>query len=85
MQCNWSPAARLVAAVVGAALLVAGLTPWAVPHRVLFRDVSCKYCYKSICPQGHHHCLRLVKPAEVVEAALALLEEPPAPAIRAGG
>jgi ADP-heptose:LPS heptosyltransferase len=48
-------------------------TPWAVPHRVLFHDVPCKYCYKSVCPEGHHDCLRRVPPAAVVEAALALL------------
>ena len=42
---------------------------------MLSQDVSCKYCYKSVCPQGHHNCLRLVKPIQVVEAALALLEE----------
>jgi ADP-heptose:LPS heptosyltransferase len=48
-------------------------TPWAVPHRVLFHDVPCKYCYKSFCPEGHHDCLRLVPPATVVEAALSLL------------
>jgi lipopolysaccharide heptosyltransferase II len=48
-------------------------TPWGVPHRVLFHDVPCKYCYKSICPQGHHDCLRLVAPAEVVAAVDELL------------
>jgi ADP-heptose:LPS heptosyltransferase len=48
-------------------------TPWAVPHRVLFHDVPCKYCYKSVCPQAHHDCLRRVPPAAVAEAALALL------------
>src|SRR5439155_6560281 len=26
-------------------------TPWRVPCRVLFHEVPCKYCYKSICPQ----------------------------------
>src|SRR5690606_12811493 len=31
-------------------------TPWGVPHRVLFHDVECKYCYKSTCPAGHHDC-----------------------------
>jgi hypothetical protein len=49
-------------------------TPWAVPHRVLFRDVPCKHCHKSVCPEGHGHCLTLVEPAEVVQAALALLD-----------
>ena len=33
-------------------------TPWGVPNRVLNHDVPCKYCYKSVCPEGHHHCLR---------------------------
>jgi lipopolysaccharide heptosyltransferase II len=48
-------------------------TPWLVPHRVLFHDVPCKYCYKSTCPQGHHECLRLVTPEAIVEAAAELL------------
>ncbi len=50
-------------------------TPWMVPHRTLFHDVPCKYCYKSICPIGHHNCLRLVSPEDVVKAALELLAE----------
>jgi lipopolysaccharide heptosyltransferase II len=50
-------------------------TPWRTPHRVLFHDVPCKYCYKSVCPQGHHDCLRKVAPEEVVRAALELLQE----------
>jgi lipopolysaccharide heptosyltransferase II len=53
-------------------------TPWQVPHRVLFHDVPCKYCYKSVCPEGHHHCLRLVQPHQVVQAAAELLERVPA-------
>ena len=50
-------------------------TPWAVPHRVLFHDVPCKYCYKSVCPEGHGNCLALVEPGEVVDAALSLLPD----------
>jgi ADP-heptose:LPS heptosyltransferase len=50
-------------------------TPWGVPNRVLFHDVPCKYCYKSICPEGHHHCLELVTPQEVVQAVRALRAE----------
>ena len=50
-------------------------TPWGVPNRVLFHDVSCRICYKSICPEGHYHCLRLVEPERVVNAALELLQE----------
>jgi lipopolysaccharide heptosyltransferase II len=49
-------------------------TPWAVPQRVLFHDVPCKYCYKSVCPEGHQDCLAKVPPAAVVHAALELLE-----------
>jgi len=43
-------------------------TPWRVPHRLLFHDVPCKFCYKSVCPEGHHHCLRLVPPEAIVRA-----------------
>jgi lipopolysaccharide heptosyltransferase II len=45
--------------------------PWQVPHELLFHDVPCRNCYKSICPEGHHDCLRLVPPEAVVRAALA--------------
>lgn len=48
-------------------------TPWAVPSRVLSNDVPCKHCYKSVCPEGHHACLRGVSPDDVVAAALDLL------------
>ena len=47
-------------------------TPWLVPHRVLFHDVPCKLCYKSVCPLGHHDCLRLVPPEAVAAAAVDL-------------
>jgi ADP-heptose:LPS heptosyltransferase len=50
-------------------------TPWQIPHRVLFADVPCKYCYKSVCPEGHHHCLRLVTPDTVIRAIKELLDE----------
>lgn len=46
--------------------------PWGVPHRVLFHDVACKYCYKSVCPRQHHDCLRKLRPEDVVAATLAL-------------
>jgi lipopolysaccharide heptosyltransferase II len=48
-------------------------TPWGVPSRVLNHDVPCKYCYKSVCPEEHHNCLRLVTPGQVVAAAVELL------------
>jgi lipopolysaccharide heptosyltransferase II len=52
-------------------------TPWGVPNRVLFHDVPCKYCYKSVCPMGHHDCLERVEPRQVVQAARELLAEVP--------
>jgi lipopolysaccharide heptosyltransferase II len=50
-------------------------TPWQVPQRVLFRDVECRWCYRSVCPQQHHACLLGVDPEEVVQAALELRDE----------
>jgi lipopolysaccharide heptosyltransferase II len=47
--------------------------PWQVPQELLFHDVPCKNCYKSVCPEEHHNCLRLVPPESVVAAALRLL------------
>ncbi|MFC0398758.1 glycosyltransferase family 9 protein [Paraburkholderia rhizosphaerae] len=49
--------------------------PWQTPHRVLFRDVECRWCYRSVCPQGHHACLLGVEPRDVVDATRDLLEE----------
>ena len=45
-------------------------TPWLVPSRVLSQDVPCRWCYRSVCPEGHHACLRGVPPEAVVAAAL---------------
>jgi lipopolysaccharide heptosyltransferase II len=50
-------------------------TPWGVPNRVLFHDVPCRICYKSICPEGHHHCLTLLQPETVLQAIRELLHE----------
>ncbi|HET9580926.1 MAG TPA: lipopolysaccharide heptosyltransferase II [Usitatibacter sp.] len=44
-------------------------TPWMVAHRVLSKDVPCRNCYKSVCPEGHHLCLDGVAVDEVVAAA----------------
>jgi len=49
-------------------------TPWQVESRVLFHDVPCRYCYKSVCPQGHHRCLAGVEPERVVAAVRSLLD-----------
>lgn len=57
-------------------------TPWGVASRVLFHDVPCKCCYKSICPEGHHDCLRRVPPGAVADAAAELIGIPPGRARR---
>jgi lipopolysaccharide heptosyltransferase II len=48
-------------------------TPWQVEHRLLFHDVACRFCYKSVCPQGHHDCLAKIDPLQVAEAVCSLL------------
>ena len=48
-------------------------TPWRVPARVLSREVPCRDCLQSICPEGHQRCLTGVRPEEVAQAARELL------------
>lgn len=48
-------------------------TPWMAPARVLFHEVGCRDCLRSVCPELHHDCLEKVEPAQVAAAALALL------------
>lgn len=55
-------------------------TPWGVRNAVLFEDVPCRFCYKSVCPMGHHNCLNLVAPEAVAAAAEQLLRTDAAPA-----
>jgi lipopolysaccharide heptosyltransferase II len=43
--------------------------PWRAYARVLRHSVPCQYCYRSVCPEGHHNCLRLIEAAEVARAA----------------
>jgi lipopolysaccharide heptosyltransferase II len=47
-------------------------TPWQVRSRVLSCAVPCGPCFRSVCPEEHHPCLRGVRSAEVVTAALEL-------------
>jgi lipopolysaccharide heptosyltransferase II len=48
-------------------------TPWQVPSRVLYHDVPCRICYKSVCPQGHNHCLTKITPEQIVQETSDLL------------
>jgi lipopolysaccharide heptosyltransferase II len=78
---NNSAPAHLAAAVGTPVVDLYALTnpqhaPWGVPHRVLFHDVPCRNCGASVCPEGHHACLRLVPPERVVAAALELTTGP---------
>ena len=68
------------------ALTAPDRTPWAVPHRVVSRDMACKYCCQSVCPEGHGNCLRQITPEEVLAAVLDLAGEcePPGSPPRAG-
>lgn len=52
-------------------------TPWRTPHRLLYRDVACRWCYRGECPVGHHACLLGIEPEEVANAALELLRDSP--------
>ena len=76
--CNNSGPAHVAAAVGTPTVVLYALTnpqhsPWEAPSRVLSHDVPCRWCYRSVCPEGHHDCLRKVSPAEVVAAAIELL------------
>jgi lipopolysaccharide heptosyltransferase II len=75
---NNSSPAHIAAALGTPVVVLYALTnpqhaPWSAVTRVLFRTVACAFCYKSVCPQGHHDCLRKVAPHEVVGAVHDLL------------
>jgi lipopolysaccharide heptosyltransferase II len=69
--CNNSSPAHLAAAVGTPVVDLYALTnpqhtPWGVAHRVLSRDVECRWCLKSVCPHGHPRCLADVAPSAIV-------------------
>jgi ADP-heptose:LPS heptosyltransferase len=49
-------------------------TPWQVRNRLLYHDVPCRFCMKSVCPQGHNDCLQKIEPERVVEAVISLVQ-----------
>ena len=78
LVCNNSGPAHVAAAVGTPTVVLYALTnpqhtPWQSPARVLSHDVPCRWCYRSVCPEGHHDCLRKVEPRDVAAAAIELL------------
>jgi lipopolysaccharide heptosyltransferase II len=76
--CNNSGPAHLAAALGTPVVDLYALTnpqhtPWRATARVLSHDVPCRNCLKSVCPAGHHDCLRGVSATAVADAALELL------------
>jgi lipopolysaccharide heptosyltransferase II len=84
--CNNSGPAHLAAALGTPVVDLYALTnpqhmPWRTAARVLYHDVPCRDCLRSVCPEGHHACLRGVAPAQVAQAALDLLASATEPAV----
>ncbi|MES2991910.1 MAG: glycosyltransferase family 9 protein [Pseudomonadota bacterium] len=80
LVCNNSGPAHIAAAVGTPSVVLYALTnpqhtPWQAPTRVLNREVACRDCLKSVCPEGHHACLLGVPPDAVADAALAFWRE----------
>jgi lipopolysaccharide heptosyltransferase II len=76
--CNNTGPAHIAAAVGTPLVVLYALTnpqhtPWQVASRLLYHDVPCRFCHKSVCPQGHHACLDKVTPASVADAVCGLL------------
>lgn len=76
--CNNSGPSHIASALRRPLVVLYALTnpqhqPWCEPSRVLFHDVPCRNCLRSVCPAGHHQCLLGVSVQQVCEAALGLL------------
>lgn len=88
LVCNNSGPAHIAAALGTPVVDLYALTnpqhtPWGTASRVLSHDVPCRFCLRSVCPQGHHACLAGVAPERVAEAARELLREAPPSGIAA--
>ena len=42
--------------------------PLVVGAQILQLDLSCRPCRERECPLGHHHCMKMISPAEVIAA-----------------
>jgi lipopolysaccharide heptosyltransferase II len=54
-------------------------TPWMVKHALLFKQVPCRFCYKSLCPEGHNDCLNKISPYEIFQCGVQLARQQPEP------
>lgn len=81
LLCNNTGPAHVAAALGTPVVVLYALTnpqhtPWRANARVLSHDVPCRHCLKSVCPEGHHHCLRRIEVHQVVDAVRELLDRP---------
>lgn len=81
LVCNNSGPAHMAAALGTPVVCLYALTnpqhtPWLVPRRLLSREVPCRNCLQSVCPEPGHPCLTGVPPRDVAMAARALLAQP---------
>lgn len=62
----------------GPTTLELGFRPWSDLARVVQVDLDCRPCGAhghQQCPLGHHDCMKLIKPENVVSQALAILKD----------
>lgn len=63
-------------AIFGSTVPELGFGPYAVPHRIVQHDVSCRPCShigRSRCPKGHFLCMEGIPPLAVVDALESLV------------
>jgi heptosyltransferase-2 len=42
--------------------------PLAVGAKILQLDLPCRPCKQRECPLGHHHCMKMIKPTQVIDS-----------------
>lgn len=67
-----------VVVVFGSSVRELGFVPYNVPHRVVEKKIWCRPCShigRSFCPLLHHKCMREIKPIEVFDQCVDLLNQ----------
>ncbi len=65
-----------IVAIFGSTVRELGFAPYAVPHRIVERDVACRPCShigRSSCPKGHFACMEQIGVDAVADAVRAFL------------